>query len=92
MRKFGKRQPPEKPGCDGTKEYALRYLQPMEIDRRRCVYISQRTHDVITSFLRSIEGKGLTVGGYVDNILTEHLEKHKAEINHLYRRERDDLL
>jgi hypothetical protein len=72
--------------------YAEQYLKPTEIDRRRCVYIGKRNHTVLTSLIRSINHKGLTIGGYIDNVITEHLEKHKAEINHLYRRERNDLI
>jgi hypothetical protein len=47
---------------------------------------------VLNSLIHSISQKGLTIGGYIDNVITEHLEKHKAEINHIYRRERNDLL
>lgn len=72
--------------------YEEQYLKPVEIDRRRCVYIGKRNHAVLTALIRSLNHKGLTVGGYIDNVITEHLEKHKAEINHLYRRERNDLI
>lgn len=72
--------------------YEQQYLQPIEIDRRQCVYISKRNHTVINSLIRSLNIKGLTVGGYIDNVITEHLQAHKGEINHLYRRERNDLL
>jgi hypothetical protein len=72
--------------------YEEQYLKPIEIDRRQCVYISKRNHGVLTSLIRSTNQKGLTVGGYIDNVITEHLEKHKAEINHIYRRERNDLI
>lgn len=85
------RKEPEESICEMA-SYQEQYLKPVEIDRRQCVYISKRNHEVINSLIRSINQKGLTVGGYIDNVITEHLEKHKAEINHLYRRERNDLL
>lgn len=72
--------------------YERQYLQPIELERRQCVYISKRNHTILTSLIRSLNIKGLTVGGYIDNVLTEHLQTHKGEINHLYRRERNDLL
>lgn len=72
--------------------YTEHYLKPTEIDRRQCVYISKRNHKVLTSLIRSLNHNGLTVGGYIDNVITEHLEKFKAEINHIYRRERNDLI
>lgn len=72
--------------------YEEQYLRPIELDRRQCVYISKRNHAVLTALIRSLNVKGLTVGGYIDNVLTEHLQVHKAQINHLYRRERNDLI
>lgn len=72
--------------------YQERYLKPVEINRRQCVYISKRNHRVLDALIRSLADKGLSIGGYIDNVITEHIEKHKAEINHLYRRERNDLV
>lgn len=72
--------------------YEEHYLKPIEIDRRKCVYIGNRNHQVLTSLIHSLNIKGLTLGGYIDNVLTEHLQKHRTEINHLYRRERNDLI
>lgn len=72
--------------------YREQYLRPIEIDRRQCVYISRRNHHVLTALIRSLNIKGLTVGGYIDNVISEHIEAHKAQINHLYRRERNDLV
>ena len=72
--------------------YAEQFLQPTELDRRQCVYISKRNHHVLTSLIASLHKKGLTVGGYIDNVITLHLQEHKDEINHIYRRERNDLI
>lgn len=89
--KFRNKKEPEKTMAEMA-SYAEQYLKPVEIDRRQCVYINKRNHEVLTSLIRSISRKGLTIGGYIDNVITEHLEKHKAEINHIYRRERNDLI
>jgi hypothetical protein len=90
MRKRDRKEPEET--MAEMASYEEQYLKPVEIDRRQCVYISKRNHGVLTSLIRSLSQKGLTVGGYIDNVITEHLEKHKAEINHIYRRERNDLI
>lgn len=90
MRKDKRKEPEE--SISEMASYEEQYLKPTEIDRRQCVYISKRNHKVLTALIRSINQQGLTVGGYIDNVLTEHLEKHKAEINYLYRRERNDLI
>lgn len=72
--------------------YAEQFLQPTELDRRQCVYISKRNHRVLSALIASLHKKGLTVGGYIDNVITKHLQEHKDEINHIYRRERNDLI
>jgi len=89
--KKNKRKEPEETISDMA-SYQEQYLKPIELDRRRCVYISKGNHDVLTSLIRSLNVKGLTIGGYIDNVISEHIQKHKAEINHLYRRERNDLV
>jgi len=90
MEKYNRKEPEE--SISEMASYQQQYLKPVEIDRQGCVYISKRNHDILSALIRSINQRGLSVGGYVDNVLTEHLEKHKAEINHLYRRERNDLI
>lgn len=90
MKKDKKNEPEET--ISDMASYQEQYLKPVELDRRRCVYISKGNHDVLTSLIRSLGVKGLTIGGYIDNVITEHIQKHKAEINHLYRRERNDLV
>ena len=89
--KKDKRTEPEE-SISEMASYEEQYLKPIELDRRQCVYISKGNHDVLTSLIRSLNVKGLTIGGYIDNVITEHIQKHKAEINHLYRRERNDLV
>ncbi|NDV64674.1 DUF3408 domain-containing protein [Bacteroides sp. 224] len=90
MNRFKKKELEE--SMEKTTSFAERYLKPIELDRRQCVYISKRNHKILTDFIRSLNEKGLTIGGYIDNVITEHIDKHKEEINYLYRRERNDLV
>jgi hypothetical protein len=53
---------------------------------------SQRIHATITEIVRVIADKDITVGGYIDNVLLQHLEANKDEINDLYKRDRKDLI
>ena len=39
-----------------------------------------------------IADKEITVGGYIDTVLLRHLERHKDEINELYKKNREDLI
>ena len=68
-------------------DYGSAFLQRNEIKTRQCVYISQRIHSTISEIVRVISDKDVTVGGYIDSILLEHLETHKEEINELYKSE-----
>ena len=76
----------------GLSEYGEKFLKRNELKTRQCVYISQQIHAVISRLVHVIAEKDITVGGYIDTVLAEHLEKHKEEINELYRQKREDLL
>ena len=73
-------------------DYSSLFLQRNELKTRSCVYISQRIHTTISEIVRVIADKDVTVGGYIDNVLLQHLEVHKDEINDLYKRDRKDLI
>lgn len=76
----------------GQSEYGEKFLKRNELKTRQCVYISGQIHAVISRLVRVIADKDITVGGYIDTVLAEHLERHKEEINELYRQKREDLL
>ena len=82
----------KKINCIDTNAYEEKYLKEVHVPLKHAAYISKKNMDIISSFVRSQNKRGLTVGGYIDTVLTEHLERHKGEINHLYRRERNDLV
>jgi hypothetical protein len=73
-------------------DYSSLFLQKNELKARSCVYISQRIHATISEIVRVIADGDVTVGGYIDNVLLQHLEMHKEEINDLYKKERRDLI
>ena len=76
----------------GLSEYGEKVLKRNELKTRQCVYISGQIHAVISRLVHVIADKDITVGGYIDTVLAEHLERHKEEINELYRQKREDLL
>lgn len=71
----------------GNVDYGSQFLYRNEIKTRQCVYISQRIHATISEIVKIIADKELSVGGYIDSILHEHLESHKDEIRELYNKE-----
>ena len=76
----------------GLSEYGEKFLKRNELKTRQCVYISGQFHAVISRLVHVIADKDITVGGYIDTVLAEHLERHKEEINELYRQKREDLI
>ena len=54
--------------------------------------ISRDVHSKILKIVNDIAGREITVGGYVDTVLRQHLEQHKEQINELYKKQRDDLI
>ena len=59
---------------------------------RQCVYISRDVHGKILRIVNDIAGGEISVGGYVDTVLRQHLEQHKERINELYKKQREDLI
>ena len=76
----------------GLSEYGEKFLKRNELKTRQCVYISGQIHAVISRLVHVIADKDITVGGNIDTVLAEHLERHKEEINELYRQKREDLI
>ena len=68
-----------------AQDYEAAFLQRKAGVPRRQTYISARLYEKINSFLPVI-ATGLSITGYLDNILTQHLEQHRDEINELYER------
>lgn len=73
-------------------DYGSIFLQRNEIKTRQCVYISREVHNKISKIVNVIADKEITVGGYIDSVLIQHLEQHKEEINEMYRKQREDLI
>jgi hypothetical protein len=66
-------------------DYTSMFLQRNEFKSRQCVYISQRVQATISKIVKVISDREITVGGYIDSILAEHLETHRDEIIELYK-------
>jgi len=74
--------------------YKETFLKRNEIKTRQCVYISYDVHAKIAKLVRALvdAGNDISVGGYIDTVLNEHLQANKDEINEIYRRPPEDLL
>ena len=65
----------------------LRYLTPRQGAHRQCIYLSREMHGNLSRIVRTLGGNGSTIGGYIENVLEEHLRTYGDDINALLRRE-----
>lgn len=72
--------------------YNETFLARKELKSRQPVYISQEIHQSITRLvhLLALANKEISVGGYIDNVLREHMEQNRDEIADLYRTQIDE--
>ena len=77
---------PEKPRKrkEVQSEYVERYFEKVDFSDRQLVYITRETHQRLTDIVNVMGGKQGTIGGYMENIIREHFETHKEEINAIY--------
>ena len=54
-------------------DYNAMFLRRNEIKTRQCVYISRDVHGKILRIVNDIAGGEISVGGYVDTVLRQHL-------------------
>lgn len=76
-------------------QYRKVFLKPKIFRTRQCVYISLINQEIISTLIRMMGDREITIGGYIDNILDQHFRIYKDEIMNLYahrgNRERKDL-
>lgn len=75
-------------------DYAEVFLRRKELKNRQSVYISKEIHASIVRLVHvlALAGKEISVGGYIDNVLAEHMESHKEVIADLFRQQLDTFL
>lgn len=74
-------------------DYRGKYLNRNEIKTRQCVYISRDIHNKISKIVNVLAAeKGISIGGYIDTVLTQHLKEHREAINTLYKKQLNNLI
>jgi hypothetical protein len=77
---------------DDLSYYSSKFLIQHRLKSRIIVYVSSRVHNIISEIVRVIADHDITVSGYIDNVLLQHLNAHKDAINELYKRGKGDLI
>ena len=65
-------------------DYRKAYFEKVDLTDRQSLYISRDTHLTLFSIVSMIGGHKASISSYVENIILQHLESHKEEINNLY--------
>jgi len=67
-------------------DYETLFVKESEVTARtgKMVYIRRDFHDTIQSVCRVIGGSGVSLSGYIDNVLAHHFETYGGEITRLY--------
>lgn len=68
------------------------YLATKEIQVRKCVYISRDIQQKIAKIVGVLADGNTTIGGYIDNVIEEHLHLYRDEINALYHQRQSNLI
>ena len=64
------------------KDYTSTFLTISKLQDRHGVYISMVNYERISTFIRLL-GNGVTIGGFVDNVLNTHFEQFQKEISEI---------
>ncbi|MDR3653368.1 MAG: DUF3408 domain-containing protein [Paludibacter sp.] len=78
MKESSKRKRTEQPN------YREMYFGKEELADRQAIYITRETHQTLLRIVSVVGGHKATISNYVENIICQHLENHKEEINSLY--------
>jgi len=60
------------------------YFRRVDFSDRQPLYITRSTHEKLMMIVTIIGGRKATIGSYVENIMLQHLENHREEINRLF--------
>lgn len=58
----------------------------------KCVYVSEKTHRDLTAIISRLTTNQVSIANYVENIIRQHFDFYKDEINQRYKRKSDILL
>ena len=61
-------------------EFQGKYLQPLRVSHRKAVYVSEETQRKLDYVVRKIGEQGASISGYVEQVLREHLDHYKDDV------------
>ena len=65
-------------------DYCETFFEKVDLSYRKSICIAKETHSTLLTIVNMIGGRKTNLSSYVENIILQHLESHKEEINELY--------
>ena len=72
---------------DEEVDYCETYFEKVDLTYRQSLCITKETHSTLLTIVNMIGGRKANLSSYAENIIIQHLESHKEEINELYKNE-----
>jgi hypothetical protein len=73
-----------KRGGVNQSDFAELFLKENRLSDRRMVYVSKETYESLIRYVSIISDRKVSIVGYVDNVVSHHIESYKPAINELY--------
>ena len=64
--------------------YRDTYFRRVDFSDRQPLYITRSTHEKLMMMVNLIGGRKATISSFVENVVLQHLESHREEINRLF--------
>ena len=73
-----------KRGSTERSDFTELFLKENRLSDRRMVYVSKETYEKLIKYVSVISDRKLSVAGYLDNMVSHHIENYEHIINELY--------
>lgn len=74
-------------------DYETTFMKPYPVKHRVMLYVSDQTRNKLSEVVRKVGNGEISLTSYVENILQNHLDTYKEEINRLHKaRNENDIL
>ena len=67
-----------------AESYKDAYFRRVDFSDRQPLYITRSTHEKLMMIVNLIGGRKATISSFVENVVLQHLENHREEINRLF--------
>lgn len=65
-------------------DFTSTFLKPGEVGAKKQIYVSESVYNKMMGYFYVIGERKINIVNYIDNIIINHMEEYKEEINRLY--------